>query len=145
MAERPAGPGTGAPTPPTWSTRAAPPLSHYDYAYAHWTASPAKPIGTESQVTTVVRVIAAIAGGTAGAALLLAIFMMLSSMYGGPNRDVHGYGFVMGMLGYIPLSIFCAAVLPLTLPKPWWTRGLVGSTLLWVGFSGLLIILGHYA
>ncbi|OWL95581.1 hypothetical protein B7435_30320 [Mycolicibacterium peregrinum] len=136
---------TGAPTPPTCSSRPAPPLSRYDYAYASWTAPPAKPIGTESQTTTVVRVLAAIAGGTAGAALLLAIFMMLSSMYGGPKRDVHGYGFVMGFLGYIPLSIFCTAVLPLTLPKPWWTRGLVGSTLIWVGFSGLLIILGHYA
>ncbi|BBX30558.1 hypothetical protein [Mycolicibacterium alvei] len=145
MAEHPAGPGTGTPPPPTWSTHAAPPLNHYDYRYAHWTAPPAKPIGTESQATTVVRVVAAIAGGTAGAALLLAIFMMLSSMYGGPNRDVHGYGLVMGLLGYIPLSIFCTAVLPLALPKPWWTRGLVGSALVWVGFSGLLIILGHYA
>lgn len=139
-------PTAGSPWPPAATNPPASPVNYHLFASTYWTAPPsAKPVGAESQATTAIRIIAAIAGGTAGAPLLLAILMMLSSMYGGPNRDVHGYGFVMGVLGYIPLSMFCAAALPFALPKPWWTRGLIGSALIWVGFSGLLVILGHYA
>ncbi|WP_454231245.1 hypothetical protein [Mycolicibacterium fortuitum] len=138
-------PTVGSPWPPTATNLPAPPVTYHGYTSTYWPAPPTKPIAAESQGTTAIRIIAAITGGTAGAPLLLAIFMMLSSMYGGPNRDVHGYGFVMGILGYVPLSVFCAAALPFALPKPAWARGLVGSALIWVGFSGLLIILGHYA
>ncbi len=112
---------------------------------AHWPATPVRtPATTESQGVAAARIIAAIAGGIAGPPLLLAILLMLAALYGGPGC-LNGVELVIGILGYIPLSVFCAAVLPFALPKRWWPRGLVGSALLLGGFSGLLILLGHYA
>lgn len=116
----------------------------YDEHSAYWTGPPATSVRSESRGSTVVRVCAAIACGIAAIPLLPAIYLILASMLGAPH-EFSGVGLVTGILGYVSLGTFCAAVLPFTLPKPWWTRGLVGSTHLFVGFSGLLIILGHYA
>lgn len=111
---------------------------------SHWPPVPPKPARAESHGVATARIVAAIAGGIAGPPLLLTVLVMLSSMYGGPGC-LNGVGLVLGILGYIPLSVFCAAVLPFALPKRWWPRGLVGSALLLGGFSGLLVLLGHYA
>lgn len=130
--------------PPTVNIPSAPPANYGHYAYTHWPPTPPQPAKAESQGVTVTRIAAAITGAMAGAALLLAILLMMAAMYGGPGC-LNGVGLVIGVLGYIPLSVFCAAVLPFALPKRWWARGLVGSALLLGGFSGLLILLGHYA
>lgn len=135
-------PMTSAPPPPTMLPPSAPPANYGHYAYTHWPPRP--PVKAESQGVAVARIAAAITGGIAGAALLLAILLMMAAMYGGPGC-LNGVELVIGVLGYIPLSVFCATVLPFALPKRWWPRGLVGSTLLLGGFSGLLILLGHYA
>lgn len=140
----PSQPMASAPPPPTVPTPLAPPVNYGHYAYTHWPVPPAKHPKAESQGVTVARTAAAITGGIAGAALLLAILLMMAAMYGGPGC-LNGVGLVIGVLGYIPLSVFCAAVLPFVLPKRWWRHGFVGSALLLDGFSGLLILLGHYA
>jgi hypothetical protein len=93
-----------------------------------------------------VRIVAAVLGGSAAVPWLLVVWMILSSVFStNPAQDPHGYGIVFGFLAYIPLSLVCAALLPLTLPKRLWVHGFVVSVLLLLGITGLLVVTLNHA
>lgn len=113
------------------------PVGPYDVWPQH---PPSGPQG-QSQGVIAVRIVAAVFGGSAAVPWLLVVWMILSSAYStNPAADPHGYGIVFGFLAYVPLSLVCAALLPLTLPKRLWWRGFAVSVLLLVGITGLLIL-----
>lgn len=106
--------------------------------------SPA-PAPGESQTAIAVRIVAGVLGGSAAVPWLLVIWMVLSSVFStNPAQDPHGYGIVFGFLAYVPLSLACAALLPLTLPKRLWARGFGVSALLLIGITGLLMVALNY-
>lgn len=116
----------------------------YDWQEQHpydWRQHPPKPVPGQSQGVLAVRIVAAVFGGIAAVPWLLMVWMVLSSAFAtNPARDPHGYGMIFGFLAYLPLSVVCAVLLPLALPKRLWWRGFAVSAVLLVGITGLLIL-----
>lgn len=114
------------------------------YPYG-WPQHPPRPAPGQSQGVPAVRVVAAVLGGSAAVPWLLVMWMILSSAFAtNPAQDPHGYGIVFGFLAYLPLSLVCAALLPLALPKRLWGIGFAASLVLLVGITGLLILVLKY-
>ncbi|MEE6168590.1 MULTISPECIES: hypothetical protein [unclassified Mycolicibacterium] len=102
---------------------------------------PPTPAPAQSQGVLAVRIVAAVLGGTAAVPWLLMVWMVLSSAFStNPAQDPHGYGMIFGFLAYLPLSLVCAALLPLALPKRLWWRGFAVSAVLLFGITGLLML-----
>ncbi|WP_083162291.1 hypothetical protein [Mycobacterium aquaticum] len=129
----PAGPTepVAVPYPDEW-----PPQYPYD-----WRQHPPTPAPGQGQGVLAVRIVAAVLGGCAAVPWLLVVWMVLSSAFStNPAQDPHGYGMIFGFLAYLPLSLVCAVLLPLALPKRLWWRGFAVSAVLLVGITGLLIL-----
>ncbi|WP_156750429.1 hypothetical protein [Mycobacterium sp. 852013-50091_SCH5140682] len=123
--------GSAVPHPYEW---------HEQYPY-DGPQHPPTPAPGQSQGVLAVRIVAAVLGGTAAVPWLLMVWMVLSSAFStNPAQDPHGYGMIFGFLAYLPLSLVCAVLLPLALPKRLWWRGFAVSAVLLFGITGLLIL-----
>jgi len=152
--ETPAAPGAAAEpgrrtahpaTVPPWaSDLGADDLGPFDYpAPDAQPLSPAttwRPTPTQRPVVLTFRIGCALIGGTGGAALWLALYLIVSSVFG-LTDDPHGYGIVFGVLFYVPASIACAVFVPLAFPKRRWRRAGATSLLLWGALTALLVVM----
>lgn len=64
-------------------------------------------------VSVVLRVIAGLIGAAALVVFVAAMWLVLGSRLGPPERDMHGYGLVIGTALAIPAGLLAAVVLPL--------------------------------
>ncbi len=108
-------------------------------AYAPQPYLPPPPTDRHYQVVLAVRCFAAIIGGGAVAFWVLIVYVMLSSAFDtNPATDPHGYGIVFGVLLSVPVSLFCALVLPFAAPRSWWGRAFAISLLSLVALNALV-------
>lgn len=120
--------------PHEWADRYGPPA----YAPAAY-VRPAVARGKHYELILAVRCISAVIGGTAAAFWALVVFVMLSSAFDtNPATDPHGYAIVFGVLTSVPVSLFCALVLPFVAPKRWWGRAVAISLLALVAVNALV-------
>lgn len=59
------------------------------------------------------RVTAGIVGGASLVLFLAAVWLTIGSRFGPPERDMHGYGLIVGTALSIPAGLLASAVLPL--------------------------------
>lgn len=86
-----------------------------------------------------IRCVAAVIGGGAMAFWALIVYVMLSSAFDtNPATDPHGYGIVFGVITSVPLSLFCAVVLPFAAPRRWWGRAFAISLLSLIAVNALV-------
>lgn len=62
---------------------------------------------------TALRVIAALIGVIALVVFAAAAWLVLGSRFGPPDRDMHGYGLIIGAALALPSGVLAATVLPL--------------------------------
>lgn len=91
------------------------------------------------QTMLAIRCFVAVIGGGAVVFWALIVYAMLSSAFDtNPATDPHGYGIVFGILISVPLSLFCAVILPFAAPRHWWGRAFAISLLSLVAISALV-------
>ena len=91
------------------------------------------------QAMLAIRCFVAVFGGGAAAFWALIVYVMLSSAFDtNPATDPHGYGIVFGVLISVPLSLFCALVLPFAAPRRLWGRAFAISLLALVALNALV-------
>lgn len=75
--------------------------------------TPTEPHSSPGPGNVALRVIAGLIGATALVVFLAAVWLVLGSRLGPPERDMHGYGLIIGTALAIPAGVLAAVVLPL--------------------------------
>jgi hypothetical protein len=108
-------------------------------AYPPHAYLPPPPTDRHYQLVLAIRCVAAVIGGGAMAFWALIVYVMLSSAFDtNPATDPHGYGIVFGVITSVPLSLFCAVVLPFAAPRRWWGRAFAISLLSLIAVNALV-------
>lgn len=71
-----------------------------------------QPRPSNGRTPPAVRVIAAVVAALAGSVFLTMTWIVLSSRFGGDDRDVHGYGMLFG----VPVAVVAGLVVAVSLP-----------------------------
>ena len=75
--------------------------------------TPSDPHANPGAASVVLRVIAGLIGAAALVVFVAAVWLVLGSRLGPPERNMHGYGLIVGTALAIPAGLLAAAVLPL--------------------------------
>lgn len=117
-------------------------VDHYGpraYAPSQAYVQPASAVKQRYQAMLAIRCFVAVIGGGAVVFWALIVYTMLSSAFdSNPATDPHGYGIVFGILISVPLSLFCALILPFAAPRHRWGRAFAISLLSLVAINALV-------
>ncbi|TSD53788.1 hypothetical protein [Aeromicrobium piscarium] len=68
--------------------------------------------GAHRGVRVALRVLAGVAAGVCGLAFAVLSWLVLSSLFGPPSRDPHGYAIIFGTILAIPAGVLTTALAP---------------------------------